>query len=129
MSSKLLNRLVQFLVAKKDSPLPEVFEALEREESDSGDVTRNGNRATVFPGLTSVLEMKVGSQGEIISLAPHQNGRIERLSALGIITGNTIELVQKQPSLVVKVDHTEIALDREIAGGIWVKSANGKLSG
>jgi len=129
MSSKLINRLVQYLVAKKDKPVPEVFEALEREESDSGDVTLNGNRATVTPGLTSVLEMKAGSKGEIVSISPHQNGRIERLSALGIITGNTIELVQKQPSLVVKVDHTEIGLDKEIAGGIWVKTANGKISG
>jgi|GEM_PF-1306727 len=129
MSSKLLNRLVQFLVAKKDKPVPEVFEALEREESDSGDVIWNGNRATVIPGLTSVLEMKTGSKGQIISIAPYQNGRIERLSALGIIIGNIIELVQKQPSLVVKVDHTEIALDKEIAGGIWVKSANGEISG
>ena len=129
MSSKLLNRLVQFLVAKKDKPIPEVFEALERETFNSSDVTLDGNRAAAISGLTSVLEMKVGSQGEIVSLAPHQNGRIERLSALGIIAGNMIELVQKQPSLVVKIDHTEIGLDREIAGGIWVKSANGKLSG
>ena len=129
MSSKLINRLVRFLVAKKDRPVPEVFEALEREESDSGDVTLNGNHIMAGAGLTSVLEMKTGSKGEIISIAQHQNGRIERLTALGIIIGNTIELVQKQPSLVVKVDHTEIALDREIAGGIWVKSAHGKLSG
>ena len=129
MSFKLINRLVQFLVAKKDKPVPEVFEALERETFNSSDVTLNGNQIMAGFGLTSVLEMKTGSKGEIISIAPHQNGRIERLSALGIITGNTIELVQKQPSLVVKVDHTEIALDREIAGGIWVKSAHGKLSG
>jgi Fe2+ transport system protein FeoA len=109
-------------VGKKDKPVPEVFEALEREESDSGDVTRNGNRVMAGAGLTSVLEMKTGSKGEIVSIAPHQNGRIERLSALGIIAGNTIELVQKQPSLVVKVDHTEIALDREIAGGIFIRN-------
>src|SRR5574341_165271 len=127
MSSKLINRLVQLLVASKDKPVPEVFEALERGESDSGDVTRDGNRATAISGLTSVLEMKTGSKGEIISIAPHQNGRIERLSALGIIAGNMIELVQKQPSLVVKVDHTEIALDREIAGGIFARIA-GTLS-
>ncbi len=129
MSSKLINRLVRLLVARKDKPVPEVFDALEREEYDSGDSTVNGNHAPAISGLTSVLEMKTGSKAEIISIAPHQNGRIERLTALGIITGNTIELVQKQPSLVVKVDHTEIALDREIAGGIWVKSANGNLSG
>ncbi len=122
MSSKLLDRLVKFLVAKKERPIPEVFEALEKEEPEPVSATFNGNSCNPEAGLISVNQMKVGSSGEIVYLSPHQNGRMERLLALGIIAGNKIEVVQKQPSLVVKVDHTEIALDKEISGGIFIRN-------
>ena len=122
MSSKLLDRLVKFLVAKKERPIPEVFEALEREEPKPESAQFNGSSFNPEAGMISVNEMKVGSSGEIVSLSPHQNGRMERLLALGIIAGNKIEVVQKQPSLVIKVDHTEIALDKEIAGGIFIRN-------
>lgn len=71
--------------------------------------------------VCSVSDMRVGKQGRVLFITPHQNGRLDRLTALGIVPGNLIYLIQKQPSLVVRVDHTEIALDREIAEGIWVR--------
>ncbi len=120
MGSKVLDRLVRFLVAKKDKPVPEVFEALEQAvSSPSG--KKFENELKLEPGWISVLQMEAGTKGEIVLIAPYQNGRIERLAALGIVTGNSIELVQKYPSLVVKVDQTEIALDKGIAGGIFIR--------
>ena len=123
MSSRVLDRLVKFLVAKKDKPIPEVFVALELAVNSS-----NGKNfeydLKVEPGWISVLQMEAGTKGEIVLIAPHQKGRMERLTALGIVAGNLIELVQKYPSLVVKVDQTEIALDKGIAGGIWVKNCS-----
>ncbi|OGC76394.1 MAG: hypothetical protein A2Z27_01385 [candidate division Zixibacteria bacterium RBG_16_50_21] len=71
--------------------------------------------------IRTVTELKPGSKGEILFILPNQNGRLERLSGLGVVAGNTITLLQKQPSLVVRVDHTEIALDKDIAGGIFVR--------
>lgn len=125
--AKLLNRLIKILVAKKDKPLPESFEYPKAGESPdcqsrTGNLDfRRGSQESEQTEVCSVLQMETGSQGRILFLVPDQNGRLDRLSALGVIPGNTITLLQKQPSLVVQVDHTEIALDKEIAGEIFVR--------
>ena len=132
MADNLLNRLLTFLVAKKDEPLPGILEYPDsRPASDSETKTLHldsflkQNGTIVASSIRSVIELKPGSKGEILFILPNQNGRLERLSSLGVVAGNTITLLQKQPSLVVSVDHTEIALDKDIARGIFVRLITG----
>ena len=134
MTASLLNRIVKILVARKDKPLPEVLEYRESAGFNNSQTEsfpeglklhQNGNKESAQkkePVVCSVLDMRAGEKGKVLFITPHQNGRLERLTALGIVPGNAIYLLQKQPSLVVRVDHTEIALDREIAGGIFIRN-------
>ena len=46
---------------------------------------------------------------------------MDRLAALGVVPGSEIKLHQREPSYVIEIGETTIALDPEIAGEIFVK--------
>lgn len=79
----------------------------------------------VKPLVTSLGQGEVGKDYRIIFIAPKYHALLERLSGLGVIPGTTLNLLQKRPSFVLKADQTEIALDRDIADGIYVVRQNG----
>lgn len=79
----------------------------------------------VRPLVTPLSLEEVGENYRIIFIAPKYHSLLERLSGLGMIPGTTLHLLQKQPAFVVKAEETEIALDREIANGIYVVRQNG----
>ena len=74
----------------------------------------------VRPLVTPLSLEEVGENYRIIFIAPKYHSLLERLSGLGVIPGATLHLLQKRPSYVLKIEETEIALDKEIAEGIYV---------
>lgn len=62
----------------------------------------------------------VGGRYKITFIAPKYHQLLERLSGLGVTPGSRLHLVQKSPSFVLRVEETEVALDAEIADGIYV---------
>ena len=58
-------------------------------------------------------------------MAPDARSRLARLSALGVVPGGHVRLVQKRPSVVLEVGETTLALDREIADEIFVRRLGG----
>jgi Fe2+ transport system protein FeoA len=46
---------------------------------------------------------------------------MDRLSSIGLVPGAVIKLQQKRPSFVIDIDETTIAIDEDIANGIFVK--------
>jgi Fe2+ transport system protein FeoA len=41
--------------------------------------------------------------------------------AMGILPGVSIEILQKFPSYVLKISHSQVAMDREMAEGIQIR--------
>lgn len=74
----------------------------------------------VRPLVTPLSQEEVGEDYRIIFIAPKYHTLLERLSGLGVLPGVTLRLLQKRPSYVLKVEETEVALDQEIAEGIYV---------
>lgn len=74
----------------------------------------------VRPLVTSLAQEEVGEDYRIIFIAPKYHALLERLSGLGVLPGAMLHLLQKRPSVVLKVGQTEVALDQEIAEGIYV---------
>ncbi len=70
--------------------------------------------------------VEVGTTSKIMFTTPAYHERYERLTLLGVEPGAEIKLYQKIPSFVVKVDQTEVALDKEVAQEIFVRPSNGK---
>lgn len=74
----------------------------------------------VKPLVMPLNQGEVGNDYRIVFMAPKYHSLLERLSGLGVTPGASLHLSQKRPSFVLKVEETEVALDEEITGGIYV---------
>jgi len=70
------------------------------------------------PLVRSLSEVEVGTSGKIVFI---NSPSIDRLASIGIVPGTEVKLIQKKPSFVLGIDESTIALDEDIAKGIYVK--------
>ena len=80
-------------------------------------------RKEMKPLVIPLEELGLGEEGRIVFIAPKSHRRLDRLSTLGIVPGSTVRMHQKNPSHVLQIGETTIALDREIVRDIYVKKA------
>jgi DtxR family transcriptional regulator, Mn-dependent transcriptional regulator len=80
-------------------------------------------KVDVEPVVTRLLEFEVGSKGRITFIVPTKPSRLSKLNSLGIAAGSVIKLLQKNPSYIIQIDETTIAIDPEIAKEIYIKKA------
>lgn len=73
-------------------------------------------------GIMPASQMLPGTTAEVVCLGAGQLDGSGALSVYGLEPGAEIELIQQRPSCVIRIDETELAMDREIAEGILVKS-------
>lgn len=70
------------------------------------------------PLVQSLRDMEVGARGKVLFInAP----AMDRLASIGLMPGVTIKVVQKRPSYVIEIEETTIAIDEDIAKGIFTK--------
>lgn len=75
----------------------------------------------VAPLISRLADLPPGATGRVVLVAPRHRDRLEQLGDLGVIPGATIHLKQRKPSFVVEVDRTLLALEDDIAAGIYVR--------
>ncbi len=75
----------------------------------------------IEPVVRRLTEMEAGGRGRILFLSPRTHTRLDRLMSLGVTPGTQIRLHQRHPSYVVEMGETTLALDREVAGDIYVR--------
>lgn len=73
------------------------------------------------PLVIPLEELGLGEKGRIVFIAPKSHQRLDRLSALGIVPGSILRMHQKNPSFVVEIGETTLALDVEVVRDIYVK--------
>ncbi len=78
----------------------------------------------VKPLVLNSTELRPGERGRIVFIAPKHHDRLDRLSSLGIVPGAVVKLHQKQPTYVLDIGETSIAVDYEIAKEIFVKKVS-----
>ncbi|MEW6408988.1 MAG: metal-dependent transcriptional regulator [Nitrospirota bacterium] len=71
--------------------------------------------------ILRLSDLDIGESGKIVFMVPSDHNRLDRLGALGVIPGTIVKLHQKNPTFVIQIDETTIALDSEIAREIYVK--------
>lgn len=72
----------------------------------------------VRPLVQRVTDITVGKLARVVFIA----GTImERLSSIGLVPGAIIKLQQKSPSYVIGIEEMTIAIDEEMARGIFVR--------
>jgi len=71
-------------------------------------------------GSRPVTDLGSGETATIAGIESHDPERLVKLSALGLMRGVRVTLVQKLPAVVIRVAETTVALDREVARDILV---------
>ncbi|MEN6413751.1 MAG: FeoA family protein [Veillonellales bacterium] len=70
--------------------------------------------------MFSITELNPGDRARIGSLLSVNKLHLRKLTVFGILPGVEIELLQTSPTYVLRVEHTQLALDFEIAKNIFV---------
>ncbi len=73
------------------------------------------------PLVIPLEELGLGEEGRIVFIAPKSHQRLDRLSTLGVVPGSVVKMHQRNPSHVLQIGETTLALDREIVRDIYVK--------
>jgi DtxR family Mn-dependent transcriptional regulator len=73
------------------------------------------------PLVIPLDDLGLGEEGRIVFIAPKSHQRLDRLSNLGIVPGSIIRMHQKNPSYVLQIGETSLALDKDIVKDIYVK--------
>jgi DtxR family Mn-dependent transcriptional regulator len=80
-------------------------------------------RTEVRPLVTRLSDASLGAPVRIVFITPKSVKRLEKLSSMGVVPGSTVRLMQRNPSHVLQIGQTTIAVDRDITDEIYVKQA------
>lgn len=72
------------------------------------------------PAVLSLDQLRSGDSGRILYIETTDHERLDKLTSFGMLPGTVIRVHQRQPSLVILIGETQLALDREIARNIHV---------
>jgi DtxR family Mn-dependent transcriptional regulator len=70
--------------------------------------------------IVRLPRLHVGQRARIAYLEAEASPRMQKLLALGIAPGRTVELLQRWPVIIIRVENTQVALDLPSAGAISV---------
>ena len=76
-------------------------------------------------GHPSLFDIERGERVRVLCLGARSSGRYVPLAGFGLVPGCEIELLQRRPACVVRVEETELALDPDIAREILVERLDG----
>jgi len=79
-------------------------------------------RTEIRPLVMRLTEASLGAAVRIVFITPRSKKRLEKLSALGIVPGSRVRLLQRNPSFVLEIGQTTVAVDRDITDEIYVKT-------
>lgn len=71
--------------------------------------------------VTTLDKLKPGEHSKIVYMLTHAHPELHKLLSLGVVPGAAITIHQTFPTLVVKIEEQQIALDKDIAKNIYVK--------
>jgi DtxR family transcriptional regulator, Mn-dependent transcriptional regulator len=71
-------------------------------------------------GAVALSVLEPGVSGRVIRIARDLTGRGDRLAALGVTPGASVRVLQTFPGIVFECDQTELAIERAVAGAIFV---------
>jgi ferrous iron transport protein A len=78
---------------------------------------------------TPLTRVRKGRSVVVVSLRHASSHERGKLMSLGIMPGATVHLQQRFPSYVLGIGYTQVALDRETAGMIFVADEIGTSGG
>ncbi|HVN84581.1 MAG TPA: metal-dependent transcriptional regulator [Candidatus Binatia bacterium] len=77
----------------------------------------------VRPLVTPLSECAIGADFRIVFVASRSHRRLDRLAAFGVIPGARVHLHQRQPTFMIRIGGTDIAIEAGIAADVFVVPA------
>ncbi len=74
----------------------------------------------VRPLVTPLSQSAIGAAYRVVFIASRSHRRMDRLAAFGVVPGALLRLHQRLPTFMIQVGGTDIALEQEVAGDIFV---------
>ncbi|GAB4420559.1 MAG: metal-dependent transcriptional regulator [Thermodesulfovibrionales bacterium] len=71
--------------------------------------------------ISSIVDVDKGTKGKVAYLHTKDNKKLQKLMAMGILPGVSIQVVQKFPSYVLKIGHSQVAMDEEMAKDVYLR--------
>ena len=70
-----------------------------------------------------LCELQLGEEAIVSSFINLEDPHIRKMLAFGILPGALVKVLQVSPTLVIRVGHTQLALDRELAAHIAIQKS------
>jgi DtxR family Mn-dependent transcriptional regulator len=70
--------------------------------------------------VISLNKFRSGDVGRVVKIVSVHNGRLLKLSAMGIVPGSILRCQQRSPAYVIWVGETQLSLDEAVAQDIWL---------
>ena len=71
--------------------------------------------------VSSLSELQARDKGEIAYLHTKDKSQMQKLMSMGVLPGASIVLIQRFPSYVFLIGHSQFAVDGELASAIYVR--------
>lgn len=78
-------------------------------------------RDDVKPLVVRLSDLAPGDVGKVVFVSSDRGKRLERLGTMGLTPGTLVKLHQRQPTFILDLGETQLAVDRDIASEIYVK--------
>ncbi|TAK31625.1 MAG: transcriptional regulator [Chloroflexota bacterium] len=79
------------------------------------------NAGTLRRLVAPLSALKPGEKGRIAYIQTEEARKLQKLMGMGVLPGNDITLLQRFPSYVFQVGHSQFAVDAEIAETVYVR--------
>lgn len=86
-----------------------------------GECCRRKERKALRPLVQPLTDLAPGEEGKVAYITTRHHERLDKLSSLGLLPGTTLRVHQKQPTLVVFMGETQLALDYDTARDVYIR--------
>ncbi len=100
-----------------------------RRGGDRSTLAEASDRASMVHNACTLAEIPPGNGSRVVGFhGAIPKERLSQLQAYGLIPGKDVRVLQSRPVMVVEVDHTELAMEPDLASKIRVtRIANGNF--
>lgn len=70
--------------------------------------------------VSSLDNMAKNQKGKVAYIHTQDQKKLQKIMAMGVLPGMSISLIQKFPSYVFQVGHSQFAIDKDLASAIYV---------
>ncbi|MCL4536278.1 MAG: metal-dependent transcriptional regulator [Nitrospirae bacterium] len=71
--------------------------------------------------VSSLADVDKEAKGKVAYLHTRDNKKLQKLMAMGLLPGVSVEVIQRFPSYVLKIGNSQIAMDEEMARDVFIR--------